>query len=1068
MAAFAAGNVAVTAGAGTGKTAMLAHRFVHHVRSDGFTPMQIAAATFTEKAADELRSRIRQELRNAVSDESVIAEIDAAQIGTIHALSARICRDFYYLVNIPADFSVSDETETRIRIAATIDEAMGTVDEDIVTALGYSWLKKSLLQLLRDPYTSKQLLEFGEDDWKKAIERENADALAALQACEAWRRASQILGQHRQLPRMTSLKSIAAARWRQWKRYCAVSALPDHWRHLSALERTLALQKIGRTAGSTRSENAWPRFEMNLKRTGSGSAWHSRRSMKNVLRKIELLSRAFSNVHEHLTNAKRKDRVLDFADLEINALHILEFDEARQHYALRWKALLVDEFQDTNPIQARIVEALARPATLTIVGDEKQSIYSFRNADVEVFRRVRHSIVASGGAEVEMFETFRTHAALVTDCNNVFSELLGPELHKPLQAIRIAPPHRGPHLTIAVVDGAVEATKAEKEIAEAGYIAETIADLIAAGTMVFDNDKKLDREIEYGDIAVLSRRWSSVETYIDTLLAAGIPAVNAGGGSLLDTREAKDAIALLSFLADTSDEISLFAVLRGPFFAVSDRILHECSERRDRETSWWSYLQNTHGDLARPRDILTILLKARAACSPEELLALADEMTGYAAVIANLPQGSRREADWAGFIQFLRQLGRNGYRDLFGVVRQIGRLIDVESEIPRLPVSAENAVTLTSIHRSKGLEWPVVFVPDLAGKPHSGNEQLLIDRSLGIGFKIEDDHGERSEPAIYSLIRKNADKRRQDEARRLLYVAITRGRDRVFLTSTDEKGHYVDLLRPGLDDLSVPGIVIPFIPAVRRAPQELPRFETPATELTTPIAPRLTKVHATALDTYASCPREFAYRYVDGHPGLGTGAARAQAVGTLTHTALEMDLHTAEQLKNYQNGSDGESLTEALELASNFRSSDRFSAFRGPDTRKEISLKLEIAGINVIGRADLVGDDWVLDFKTGSHLERGDHRFQLWVYARALNKERAFIADLRNIKVEEYSTEDLRSLDDEAEELAANILAGHFDPSPTLKACRHCLYSSICDSAYSGTEGFDMAGETAILEATIV
>jgi ATP-dependent helicase/nuclease subunit A len=1050
MAAFAAGNVAVTAGAGTGKTAMLAHRFVHHVRSDGFSPLEIAAATFTDKAADELRSRIRHELRNAVADETTFSEIDAAQIGTIHALSARICRDFYYLAGIPADFAVSDETETRIRIAATIDDAMGTIDEDIITALGYSWLKKSLLQLLRDPYTSKELLEFDAEHWKETIEKEKAAALAALQACEAWQCASQLLEQHRAASADDKLENFRLAAAAAME---AVRCGNDYARSLAVFtgfRKNLGAAGNWPNGGLGEIRECLAELRDAFRLHGPWICLEFSKLDEDCAGKIKLLSRAFANVLEHFSAAKRKERVLDYADLEINALHILGSDEAREYYAHRWKALLVDEFQDTNPIQARIIEALAKSAKLTIVGDEKQSIYSFRNADVEVFRQFRNSIVTSGGSEVEMSETFRTHESLVTSCNDLFSELLGAGLHKPLEATRIDAPHAGPHLTIAVVDTDAETSAAEKEIAEAAYIAETIAALIGGGAMVFDKEKKLERAVEYGDIAILSRRWASVETYIETLLAFGIPAVNAGGGSLLATREAKDAIALLSFLADSDDDISLLAVLRGPFFAVSDRVLHECSLRHERGASWWSLIQESaDGDLCGPRDVLSTLLTRRTKCSPEELLALADEMTGYAAVIANLPQGSRREADWAGFIQFLRQLGRNGYRDLFAVVRQIGCLVDVESEIPRPPVSAANAVTLSSIHRSKGLEWPVVFVPDLAGRPNHGNELLLTDRSLGIGFKIEEESGERSEPAIYSLIKKNAEKRREDEARRLLYVAITRAQDRVFLTSREGKGYFVDLLRPGLDSSGVPEVVIPAASAILTAPHEMPLFAAPAVEITIPISPRLNKLPATALDTYANCPREFAFRYIEGHPGLGIGAAHAQTVGTLTHTALEFDLQTIEQLKNYQNAGDKDVLTEAIELASKFRSSDKFSAFRGTDTQKEVALKIEIKQVGVAGRADLVGEDWVLDFKTGASVERGVHRFQLWVYAKALKKQKAFIADLRNEKLEEFSFDDLSVLESEAKKLVSALLDGRFDPSPSLKACRRCLYGAICESAYS-------------------
>jgi len=134
-AAAATGSAAVSAGAGTGKTRMLAQRYLHHIRAHEFSPLSIVAITFTEKAADELRSRIRKTLSAELKDEKIIAEVEAAQISTIHSLAARICRDFYDLAGIPPDFSVLDETESPLWTSEKFDEAMGKIDPAIIEAI---------------------------------------------------------------------------------------------------------------------------------------------------------------------------------------------------------------------------------------------------------------------------------------------------------------------------------------------------------------------------------------------------------------------------------------------------------------------------------------------------------------------------------------------------------------------------------------------------------------------------------------------------------------------------------------------------------------------------------------------------------------------------------------------------------------------------------------------------------------------------------------------------------------------------------------------------------------------
>ena len=143
-AAEAVGSVAVTAGAGTGKTSMLAARFLHHVRQDGLSPLSIVAVTFTEKASAELRSRIRKTLKSETQDEQIVAEVEAAQISTMHSLASRICRDFYDLAGIPADFTILDDVDSPLWTAEKFDEAVGGIDRSIVEELGFNWLTNAL------------------------------------------------------------------------------------------------------------------------------------------------------------------------------------------------------------------------------------------------------------------------------------------------------------------------------------------------------------------------------------------------------------------------------------------------------------------------------------------------------------------------------------------------------------------------------------------------------------------------------------------------------------------------------------------------------------------------------------------------------------------------------------------------------------------------------------------------------------------------------------------------------------------------------------------------------------
>ncbi|MEJ2189667.1 MAG: 3'-5' exonuclease [Acidobacteriota bacterium] len=552
---------------------------------------------------------------------------------------------------------------------------------------------------------------------------------------------------------------------------------------------------------------------------------------------------AYRKVRSHLDAAKTRARALDFADLEVHALRALEHADVRKHYAERWNAYLVDEFQDTNPVQARILDLLlgrgdvmgrgavpGRAATdplVTVVGDEKQAIYGFRGADVGVFRRYRERIREDGGDEVVLEQSFRSHGALMARLNQVFGAVLG-DLHQDLRAER-EPAGDGPHLRFVPIEKVKGPNRAQRVVAEAHAIAAGIRDLIERGTQVYDKATGAHRPLEYGDIAVLARTWKPFDTYAEVLPALGVPAVHSGGGSLLDTREAKDGIALVRFLADPKDDIALVALLRSPFFGLDDRTLHDVAQVKDKDTSWWEALQAqvSAGDehelpgrtgrpssaarqmLERPVDILGSLLGQKRDLAPGRLVQLADEATGYSAVLANLPGARRRVADWRGFAALLRDL-EHGSKDVFAVARRLRRLVQNEVEVPRPILHADDAVTLMTVHRAKGLEWPVVIVADLAGNGGNNTPQVLLEPDVGVAVKLEDDDGEALEPCLYTILKVRRKEREEAEEGRILYVALTRARDRVVLSADKPDGGQLKRLGDGLEAAAVAAEVVPF------------------------------------------------------------------------------------------------------------------------------------------------------------------------------------------------------------------------------------------------------------------
>lgn len=825
----APGSAAVVAGAGTGKTHMLVARYLHHLSEDGLSPLQVVAVTFTEKAAEELRSRIRRQARESLpGSEGVLAELEAAQIGTIHALCARICREHPEEAEVPPDFGILDELRGVLWTADRVADLMDQLPAKHYDNVPYPLMQLALESFFTDPLAVEAALDRGPEEWEELAVRARTDALANFLQNPDLRRCINIL---------TAYSGAADDRTEE-ARAAALAALSglEGSNVLEQVKIQLAtLDRIDLRGGSKKN---WGEGELSLvkealKEVRELARAEIKRGMillqlgpadELLARMLPVLRDAFRQARESVSRAKRRARLLDFSDLEIHALKALEGEGVRSYYRERWHAFLVDEFQDTNPVQAALLERLTEEATLTVVGDEKQSIYGFRRADVEVFRRFRGQILTEGGAEVVLATSFRAHVGVTSTINAVFSPVLG-DLRQDLTAHRQHPPHEAPHVRAYTIEAEGKVRKTLLRRAEATLIAELIREMLETATPVHDSSAGVTRPARPGDFALLSRAWEPLDAYGEALSAAGIPSVHAGGGDLLHTREAKDGLALLRFLVDPEeDDLALVAVLRGPFFALDDRLLTELAEHREEGNSWWRLLRDASSDhprLAEAVGVLEQLLDARRLEPPANLLALADHLTGYTAVIANLPGAERREADWRGFRELVRELA-HGSEDTFAVMRWLRRLLDADAEVPRPPlVAGEDAATLTSVHGSKGLEWPVVVLPDLDRRVPLRSDPVLYDPGLGVSVDLGDDE---EEPVLHRLISDRKAILEEAELRRLFYVALTRAGDHLILTTTDVGTNRLcglTLLRPGLDLAGINFVSVPFRPQDAHPP-ELP------------------------------------------------------------------------------------------------------------------------------------------------------------------------------------------------------------------------------------------------------
>lgn len=1060
-AAYAEGSVAVTAGAGTGKTHMLAERYVFLLKR--FTPLQMVAVTFTEKAAAELKARIRKEVAKQLPERAdLLSELEAGPISTLHGLAARICREHPEAAGVRPDFTILDDQDGQVWLLDQEALVLEGMPSHVYDSLGVDLTAELVRTLSKDPLAAEEALAHGDGGWQVLVRQERHAALEGLLAQPEWRKAVQLL-------RATGGSELDKAEGMRRQALAGVATLEAALgtEDLAALELLTTIDLRGG------SEKAWPAGDLKAARAAMGTLRDLARDAEGkglvtlalgpddeqLVAMLPAIREAFDFARKKLDEAKQQLKALDFSDLEVHALRALENPEVRAYYGERWKAFMVDEFQDTNPVQAKLLEHLTQGANLTIVGDEKQSIYGFRRADVEVFRRFKERILSEGGEAVTLSKSFRTNGPLIQDLNQIFRPVLG-DMHQDLEAAREEAPGEGPCCRTFAIQAEKGINKPERQRSEATELARSIREAIDLGVHVHDKRLGCMRPIQPGDIAILSRTWGPLDTYGEALEAVGLPIAHAGGGNLLATREVMDAMALLRFLQDRTDSLSLAAVLRSPFFAVSDRDLYHFASGLPRDGAWWEELvASSEAAFAHPVKVLALLLERRKTETPSRLLQIADQETGYTAIIRNMSGAKRREADWRGFLAFLLNL-EGGGASLLAITRRLERLEQAELEVARPPVEAGNAVALMTIHAAKGLEWPMVIVPDLTRAPVATHTNVRLEAGLGVAVRWEGEEETKTEPCLFKILKQRQARREAEEAKRILYVALTRARDTLILSAADEKGAGLDSLMPGLEAAALLPEPVAFDPvnALLLAPPIPGPLPAPPRYLTGPVGACLAELPVTSLVVFSECPRRFRLHYLEGNPGVPEDEVTiesmhaetgrfARRVGLLTHLALERDIASAAELACHDPTLPLVRVAEALELAGRYLTSPVFAHVRQQEDRRELPLELKVGKLKLVGIADRVGTDYVVDYKTSGHPDPGKYRHQLWAYRKATGLPASYVAFLRQERLIALEPRVLSTVEEEVAAMARAIHVGRFEATPSAEACGLCAHALACDEA---------------------
>ncbi len=1056
---------AIRAGAGAGKTTRITLRYVNHIVRDGLSPLEVVAVTFTDAAAMELRSRIREKLQESLGkDDDRLAELEAARISTFHSMAAAICRQHPVEAEVPADFALLDEVQGALWLSDKVDDALDSLPEEIFQNIPFSRLRPMIRALLSDPIAASSSLNADYENTLDVMEQARSKAYAALISSDEWVNARRELGNTAGDP-IDKLEII---------RQSVVKAIRTFEIDHASID---SLKAIDAAAINVGTQKNWPVPTSTIK----SAIKDVRESVRSAIKlgivtlvpteidaamqaRIEDLKKAYEIVQTELARSKTLERLLDYADLEVHAMKALEHPNICAFYQARWKAFVVDEYQDTNPVQDEILKRLRNDSTRrAIVGDANQSIYGFRRADPTLIDRAAHEIVSSGGLHESLDTNYRTHSGLVADMNCLFQNLFAgaDQAFVPQESVRQPPPMGEVGEWLRILQVAPPADKRPRSFhmrVEAINIARMLNELVESGTEIFDKELKVHRPVRWGDMAIIARSWSSLDPYADALGSLGIPHVHMGGGNLMDTREARDGYALLRFLADPDDDLALAAVLKSPLFSVSDLTLYDL--RSSSKVSLLESLQlaaeQQGGSLRMHFELISDLLIQRHSDSPSRLLHIADVKTGLSSILRSLPSGDRRLADWRGFCALIVEIEKTSF-DTFTAARVLRRLEIARSdrsarvEIPRPALEAGNAISLMTVHRSKGLEWPVVVMADLAKTARRDDSSILFDPLFGVALKVEDAEA-TDQPMLFRFLKHRVTVREAQEEKRLLYVAATRARDYLIMASVKPMGRTaVSLLMPGLEMAGRHMEYWEYKPEDAQPPKPKPSkvmAREPLDFSGTDINAVPKQIPVTSLAVYKNCPKQFWYRHVMGHPGIGDGNDVYGRVGTLIHTAIQYGIDRADVLHRHDRSLPEDDVKTALMAAQYYRSSPLFARFRSSDAKFEQSIMLQLEGLTITGRIDLIGPDFIVDFKSRKRRREQDYLMQLWIYAEVEQREDLVICYLDGNKPTKVKKADMEWMRPEILNLAHQIRAGNFKASPEAAKCSFCRYRTICpDSA---------------------
>ncbi|NQT35262.1 UvrD-helicase domain-containing protein [bacterium] len=795
------GSMVVEAGAGTGKTSLLIERIVSLLSE--FSITDLVAITFTEKAAGELRDRLRQALEAKVISKkndkpdpkilNALDNIDRAAISTIHSFASSLIRERPFEVGLEPDFQHFDEAdENDLLMEALRNSLTGRDDHRDRLISQFLLLGGNLNRLTELLYLingERELLPFfkGRTSFVEPSNWFDSFRIRIAELNENSRKNCLEEGDpgKRQIEKLAQLMPSQE-----------VPDDEDAWRWL--IELTGISPNKGKQ-GSWTDPDLCKVQKTNLKELKEDALDVYEKSGTAVLEELIIW---LSGLILRTEELKLENGQMTFQDLLIFSRRLLEKPLTLGHFQHRFKRILIDEFQDTDPLQVEIAMYLAAKKSeikdrrniqpemgkICLIGDPKQSIYRFRRADNRIYTQATERVIKQG-EKVIIKQNFRSAPGIIEFVNSFFTpiwiETDGGCRYEPLTA----DPDRSdsepsPPVTIINHDEPLDSVLQVRE-KEAGWNAKIIDIAVNREKWQVTERNRGDgisyRSVSYGDIAILFPRMTGIDSYSKALTDAGIPYNIEKGRDFYNRQIVRDLYHCLVAVDNPADRLSVCGALRSGLFGLSDAELAEWMDKSDGRIDYREEIEGIPEGIESVLSILRKLHSERFELTTDRLI---ERLLEYSDLIPALLSDRFTEIDIGAVENLLamarRYEGENSSR-LRGFVRRLRKRLEDGGKEDVAPITGEvDYVRLMTVHAAKGLEFPVVILANL-GEGRSQREKLIpyrLERSLEVEIGGKSD-GFRT--TGYMDAAENEEQEKSAEAQRLLYVAMTRARDHLVL-----------------------------------------------------------------------------------------------------------------------------------------------------------------------------------------------------------------------------------------------------------------------------------------------